>query len=139
MKNLKLDFLEDEKIKIENAFNQIIEKYKKNNAFFKINKNDRHFVELVSKGHTLFARYYQPYDDSTEGSYLEIGILNGVLIDGKKDILASEIIVIKSKSYNFSLINDAGWIGKNEKDGFYVSKNLVEFWVIDFFEIINLI
>lgn len=132
-----LDLLEDEKLKIENAFNQIIKKYVKKDVFFKINKNDRHFVELVCKGYTLFAKYNRQYDDSIEGSYLEIGILNCVLIDGKKDVFSDDIIIATSKSYCFSFINNVGWIEEKEKKDFYISEDLVEYWMLKFFEGLN--
>lgn len=137
MKKMNLDIIEDEKIKIENAFNQNIEKFKKKNAFFKINKNDRHFVELVSAGYTLFAMYNKQYDDSIQGSYLEIGILKGVLVDGKMDILSPNIINIASKSYCFSLIDNGGWI-ENEGDVFITTEDLVEFWFVEFLQVLRL-
>lgn len=135
--NKNIDLLENEKIKIKKAFNQKIHSYEKYNIFFKIGTNHRHFVELVSNGHTLFTRYYLSYDDSLEESYLQIGILNSVLIDGNKDIFSPEIIEIASKIYTFSIIeNNTRWVEKNGRDVFYTSENLVEFWMLEFMKVL---
>ena len=126
-KNVALNKLDEEKNKVKRGFKSFVIGNEKYNTYLKYGENEIHFAEIVVSGYTLFAKIHEKYDDSIEGTYLRMGIIKGVLIDGKVDILATyEEKVIKN--YDFIYDQNAGWNERNEEQIFYSSIELVEDW-----------
>lgn len=116
---------------IKNIFSSFVEKSKKENSTFPITfkkntKNDS--VEIIYKGHTLFAKFTKKYDDSIEGAYLEMGIIEGL---STRDVISNPegvIPILSRKKYIYSE-KEIGWREKDMLTILYSSKDIVEEWL----------
>jgi hypothetical protein len=133
---LQIAFSEAEKIK--DRIHKTVQVISEKTPGYKIilKDNQYHIVNIIFKGHTFLAQFYQAYNNSANDSYLLFAVTKGLFQEnGYADPFHPvEIHEIIRLNFSFNESGEFGWTNQEGQKEFYESIAITDIWTTKFFK-----